>query len=63
LLAAATVVLTLYIPILTGQAVDFILAKGLVDFVGIAVILKKMAIVIFLTSSSPVAYECLQLTT
>ncbi|MDD6217007.1 MAG: ABC transporter ATP-binding protein [Roseburia sp.] len=52
LLAAATVVLTLYIPILTGQAVDFILAKGLVDFVGIAVILKKMAIVIFLTAAA-----------
>ena len=52
LLAAATVVLTLYIPILTGQAVDFILAKGLVDFAGIAVILKKMAIVIFLTAAA-----------
>lgn len=52
LLAAATVVLTLYIPILTGRAVDFILAKGLVDFVGIAVILKKMAIVIFLTAAA-----------
>lgn len=52
LLAAATVVLTLYIPILTGQAVDFILAKGLVDFVEIAVILKKMAIVIFLTAAA-----------
>ncbi len=52
LLAAVTVVLTLYIPILTGQAVDFILAKGLVDFVGIAVILKKMAIVIFLTAAA-----------
>ena len=29
LLAAVTVALTLYIPILTGQAVDFIIAKGL----------------------------------
>lgn len=52
LLAAASVVLTLYIPILTGQAVDFIIDKGLVDFVGIATILKKMGIVILLTAAA-----------
>ena len=50
LLAAVTVALTLYIPILTGQAVDFIIAKGLVDFAGIFVILRKMAIIILLTA-------------
>lgn len=52
LLAAASVVLTLYIPILTGQAVDFIIDKGLVNFVGIATILKKMGIVILLTAAA-----------
>ena len=50
LLAAVTVALTLYIPILTGQAVDFIIAKDLVDFAGIFVILRKMAIIILLTA-------------
>lgn len=31
-LALITVVLTLYVPILTGQAVDLIVGKGQVDF-------------------------------
>ena len=35
ILAAVTVVLTLYIPILTGDAVDLILDKGNVDFGGL----------------------------
>ena len=34
-LATVTVVLTLYIPILTGDAVDLIVEKGNVDMVGI----------------------------
>lgn len=34
LLAAVTVISTLYIPILTGDAVDHIIAKGRVDFAG-----------------------------
>ena len=46
--AAVTVALTLYLPILTGDAIDLILAKGLVDFPGIFVILKKMAVVILI---------------
>ena len=33
--AAVTVALTLYLPILTGKAIDLILEKGLVDFPGI----------------------------
>lgn len=49
-LAAVTVALTLYLPILTGQAVDFIVSKGQVDFAGIFAILKKMAIIILLTA-------------
>lgn len=50
LLAAGIVALTLYIPILTGQAIDLIVDRGLVDFDGILVILKKMLIVIVLTA-------------
>ena len=41
-LAAASVALTLYIPILTGNAVDCIIGAGAVDFDGILVILKKI---------------------
>lgn len=49
-LAALTVVLTLYVPILTGEAIDCILAKGRVDFAGILAVLEKMAVVILLTA-------------
>ncbi len=48
--ATCSVVLTLYAPILTGNAVDYILGKGHVDFHAIYYILKVMTIVIFLTS-------------
>ena len=41
ILAALTVALTLYIPILTGDAVDLIIDKGLVDMPGIFAIMKK----------------------
>lgn len=51
-LAAITVALTLYIPILTGQAIDFIVDKGLVDFTGIFKILKRMGITILLTAAA-----------
>lgn len=44
--AAVTVVLTLYFPILTGDAIDLIIAKGLVDFDGILAILIKGAVVV-----------------
>ena len=50
LMAAATVVLTLYLPILTGEAVDGIIAKGLVNFTGLFRILKMMLIVIAATA-------------
>ncbi|MDD6307271.1 MAG: ABC transporter ATP-binding protein [Clostridiales bacterium] len=50
LLAAVTVALGLYIPILTGKAVDLIVAKGMVDFSGIFVILRQMAVIILLTA-------------
>lgn len=51
-LAAVTVVLTLYIPILTGDAVDLIVAKGLVDMAGILSIMKKIAVVMVITALS-----------
>ncbi|MGN0431771.1 MAG: ABC transporter ATP-binding protein [Lachnospiraceae bacterium] len=50
--AAITVTLTLYIPVLTGRAVDCILEPGKVDFASITVILKKMALVIAGTAVS-----------
>lgn len=48
--AAVTVALTLYVPILIGQAIDLIVAAGQVDFAGIFIILKKMAVIILLTA-------------
>ncbi|WP_346697586.1 ABC transporter ATP-binding protein [Catenibacillus scindens] len=50
LFALISVILTLYLPILTGDAVDLIVDKGLVDFQGILRILIKMGIVIVLTA-------------
>ena len=50
--AAVTALLTLYVPILIGQAVDLILGKGQVDFAGILVILKKIAIIVMITAAS-----------
>ncbi len=50
LFAVVTVVLTLYIPILTGDAVDLIVGKGAVDFDGIYDILIKIVIVMLLTA-------------
>ncbi len=49
-MAAVSVVLTLYIPILTGQAVDCIVGAGAVDFDGIWEILKTMVVIILLTA-------------
>ena len=50
ILAAVTVVLTLYIPILTGDAVDLILDKGNVDFGGVFSVLKKIGIAVLFTA-------------
>ncbi len=50
LMAACVVALTLYVPILTGDAVDLIVERGLVDFEGILTILVKMGIAIALTA-------------
>ncbi len=52
LMAALTVGLTLYVPILVGDAIDLIIGKGLVDFQGIAHILMKMAAAIGITAAA-----------
>ena len=44
LLAAGSVALTLYIPLLFGDAIDLIIGKGSVDFEGIVKILGKAAL-------------------
>ncbi len=50
LLAAASVGLTLYVPILIGDAVDLAVDKGLVDFEGLGVILLRIAVVVAVTA-------------
>ena len=50
LLAAVTVVLTLYLPILTGSAVDTIVGEGNVDWGKLMSILKLMGLLIVLTA-------------
>lgn len=50
--AAVTVFATLYFPILTGNAVDLIIEKGLVDFDGILKIIKKAFILIAVTAAA-----------
>lgn len=49
-LAAITVALTLYLPILTGNAIDLIMEKGQVNFTAIFIILRRMAIVMIITA-------------
>ena len=56
-MAAVTVTLTLYLPILTGRAIDLILDKGQVDFPGVFAILKKMAWIIAITAVTAVTIE------
>ena len=51
-LAAVTVALTLYLPKLTGFAVDRIIEQGRVDFAGIFQILKLMAVTILITAAA-----------
>ncbi len=49
-LAVATVALTLYVPILTGRAVDRIVGQGNVDFMGLVQILKVILMAVAFTS-------------
>ena len=50
LLAAVTVALTLYVPTLTGNAIDFILGEGRVDFPRIIRILIQIGVCIAVTA-------------
>lgn len=52
LFAAITIVLTLYLPVLTGDAVDCIIGPGQVDFPKILSILKQAALIILATGLS-----------
>ena len=49
-LAAIMVASTLYIPLLTGDAVDCLIGKGQVDFTGVFAVLKRMVMVIGVTA-------------
>lgn len=50
LMAVAVVILNLYLPILTGNAVDGIIAKGMVNFTGLFRIFQQMIAVIVATA-------------
>ena len=50
LLAVLTVALTLYAPILTGDAIDYMIGKGAVDFCALLQLLMKLGIIIAGTS-------------
>ena len=50
LLAVLTVALTLYAPILTGDAIDFMIGKGAVDFAALMKLLTKLGVIIGATS-------------
>ena len=50
LFAAVTVLFTLYVPVLTGQAVDLIVGAGRVDFAGILTIGKRIAVLVAATA-------------
>ncbi len=52
LFAAVSSVLALYVPILTGEAIDCIVGMGNVDFNGIFEIMKQMLAVILLTAAA-----------
>lgn len=52
LLALLTVALTLYVPVLIGQAVDCVVAKGQVDFRGIAKIIWKILVIVALAAAA-----------
>lgn len=49
--AAISVVLQLYVPILTGQGIDLIIAAGAVDFTALTPLLVRMAVVIVLAAA------------
>lgn len=50
--AFLTVLTTLYAPVITGDAIDFILGKGAVDFAGLKPLLIKFGVVIGCTAAT-----------
>ncbi len=50
--AFTAVLLTLYVPILTGRAIDCIAGKGKVDFKGMWAVLKQIMVIIAITSAA-----------
>ncbi len=50
--AAVSSIMTLYVPILTGRAVDCIVSAGNVDFAGIFGVIRQIIIVILLTAAA-----------
>lgn len=50
LFATVTVVLTLYVPLLTGKAIDLMIGKGLVDWSGIVRIVLQIAVCALITA-------------
>ncbi|MDE6014245.1 MAG: ABC transporter ATP-binding protein/permease [Acetatifactor sp.] len=52
LLAVTVVVLTLYVPILTGNAVDLLLGRGMVDMEAIFTIMIKIGIAVLITAAA-----------
>lgn len=50
LLAMVTVAMTLYFPVLTGNALDLIVQKSVVDFEGIMEIVKKAIVVVVISA-------------
>ena len=59
LMALISVALTLYLPILIGDAIDLIVGPGQVDFPGIARLVGIMAVCIGIRTGT-VDHECLQ---
>jgi len=52
ILAAVTVILTLYVPILTGDAVDLLLGRGAVNFPKVFSVMKKIVLAVAVTAVS-----------
>lgn len=50
LCSALAVVMTLYVPVLIGRAIDFILGPGQVDFAGIFALLLRICVLVGLTA-------------
>lgn len=50
IMAAVTVALTLYVPILTGNAIDMIVGKGNVDFSALVPLLIRIGIIVAVTA-------------